>query len=319
MGYNNVKVEAVIASAAIGLLERDSILAGTIWRDAAADFRGKKNDTVSVRLPAYAVANKRTLRANASRVRSTLSERKVDISLDSDLQVDVALTDENQTLDVQSIVSDITAPSVGAIIRAIDEEIADTMESASYEVEIAWDSSNPYESLVDARIALDDHNVPDAGRFLVVGTELQAQLLKDELLVPVNVSGSSDTLRRGVIGQVGGFDVLVSKTLSPGVGFAYHRTAFALASRAPVVPQGVAWGQSVSSGGFAIRVMQHLTQDDDKDLLNIVFHDTWIGVGVVKDNGTIDQNGKFTPSVDPSNPANDKFVRAVKLGDVASS
>lgn len=319
MGYNNVKDEVAIGAAAIGLLERDSILAGTIWRDAAADFRGKKNDTISVRLPAYAVANKRTLRSNATRVRSTLAERKVDISLDTDLQVDVPLTDENQTLDVKSIVKDITAPSVGAIIRAIDEEIASTMEGASYEATISWSSTDPYESLVDARVALDDHNVPDAGRFLVVGTEMQAQLLKDDLLVQANTSGATQTLRRGVIGQVAGFDVMVSKTLSPDVGFAYHSTAFALASRAPVVPDGVAWGTSTSSGGFAIRVMQHLTQDDQKDLLNIVFHDTWIGVGVVKDNGTIDENGKFTPSVDPSNSANDKFVRAVKLGGTVSS
>src|SRR5690606_41810903 len=107
MGYNNVKVEAVIASAAIGLLERDSILAGTIWRDAAADFRGKKNDTVSVRLPAYAVANKHILRANASRVRTTLRQRNGDITQNSDLQAYDSLKDYNKTHDVQSIENDI--------------------------------------------------------------------------------------------------------------------------------------------------------------------------------------------------------------------
>src|SRR5690606_368397 len=284
MGYSNVKEQVAIASAAIGLLERDSVLANTVWRDAAADFRGKKDDTISVRLPAYAVANKRTLRANATRVRSTLYERKVDITLNA----------ETQPLDVQSTVRDITAPSAGAIIRAIDEEIADTMESASYAVTLDW-GADPYSALVDARVTLDDHNVPDTGRFLVVGTEVQSRLLKDELLVQANTSGSTQTLRRGVIGQVAGFDVLVSKTIAPDVGYAYHRTAFALAARAPVVPQGVAWGASMARDGFAIRVMQHLTQDDSKDLLNIVFHDTWIGVNAVKDNGSIDENGKFVP------------------------
>lgn len=317
MGYSNVKEQVAIASAAIGLLERDSVLANTVWRDAAADFRGKKDDTISVRLPAYAVANKRTLRANATRVRSTLYERKVDITLDADLQVDVPLTDENQTLDVQSIVRDITAPSAGAIIRAIDEEIADTMDSASYQVTLDW-GNDPYSALVDARVALDDHNVPDTGRFLVVGTEVQARLLKDELLVQANTSGSTQTLRRGVIGQVASFDVIPSNTIAPDVGYAYHRTAFALAARAPVVPQGVAWGASMARDGFAIRVMQHLTQDDSKDLLNIVFHDTWIGVNVVKDNGAIDENGKFVPSVNPDE-GSDLFVRAVAIGAASSS
>src|SRR5690554_3781142 len=317
MGYNNIKDQVAIASAAIALLERDSILAGTVWRDAAADFAGKKDDTISIRLPAYAVANKRTLRANATRNRSTLYERKVDITLDTDLHVDVPLTDENQTLDVQSIVRQVVAPATGAIIRAIDEEIAGVMEGASYAVTLDW-GSDPYAALVDARVALDDHNVPDVGRFLVVGTEVQAQLLKDELLVQANTSGSTQTLRRGVIGQVAGFDVLASKTIAPDVGFAYHRTAFALAARAPVVPSGVAWGQSVASDGFAVRVMQHLTQDDSKDLVNMVFHDTWIGVNVVTDNGTIDENGKFVPSVNPSE-GSDLFVRAVAIGAASSS
>ena len=314
MAYDPIRDEVAISNAALNLLTRDVMLAGTVWRDPVTDFARKKDETVSVYLPAYAVANKRALRANAARVRSTLHERKVDVSLTHDLQVDVPLTDENQTLDFTSLVSNVIAPSVGAIVRAYDEEIAAVMEGATYEVDVEWDSTSPYESLVDARVALDNASVPATGRFLVVGSQLAGQLLKDNLLVQANTSGSTQTLRNGVIGQVASFNVLQSAYLAPDVGFAYHQTAFALASRAPVVPQGVAWGNVQSSDGLAIRVMQHLADDGTGDLLNLVYHDSWFGCQPVTDSGSFNDDGKFIPSVDPDESGEgDLFVRAVKI------
>lgn len=320
MAFNPIQDQVAVANAALQLLVRDTMLAGTVWRDPvpAESFARKVNDTVSIYLPAYAVANKRTLRANNARVRSVLHERKVDVSLTNDLQVDVALTDENQTLDVRSLVTDVIAPATGAIVRAYDEEIAALMVGADYENELAW--GDPYETLVDARVTLDNMSVPATGRFLVVGSELFADLLKHELLVAVNTSGSAQTLRNGVVGSVAGFDVLTSAFLPADAGFAYHRTAYALASRAPVVPEGVAWGNVQSGGGFSIRVMQHLAQDGSGDLQNIVYHDSWFGASIVPDNGTINGEGKFIPAVEPDAGANeDLFVRAVKLGAITSS
>lgn len=314
MAYTPVRDEIHIANAALQLLIRDTMLAGTVWRDPVNDFARKKNETVSLYLPAYLTANKRTLRANDARVRSTPKERKVDIVLNKDLQVDVALSDENETLDVRSIVSDISAPSIGAIVRGYDEEIADLMEGADYENTVTWDSQDPYGSILEARQFLNDMSVPATGRFLVVGSELETELLASDRLSKANEAGDNSALRRAIIGTVAGFEVLTSQFLEPDVGFAYHRTAFALCSRAPKVPQGVAWGATAASNGFAVRVMQHLTQDSNKDLLNVVYHDSWFGLNVVTDSGEIGDNGKFVPSVDPDGEGQDDlFVRAVKI------
>lgn len=314
MSYDPSVDEIAIASTALNLLVRDTMLAGTVWRDPVTDFARKKNDTVSVYLPAYVTANKRSLRANAARQRMALKERKIDVSLDNDLQVDVPLTDENQTLDLESLARNVIAPSVGAIVRGYDEEVAAVMEGATYNTVLDWDESQPYDTLVDARVALDDASVPVTGRTLVVGSAFAGALLKDDLLVRADKSGSTQTLRQGVIGEVASFTVMTSPFLAPEVGFAYHPTAFALCSRAPVVPDGVAWGSVQSSGGFAIRVMQHLSDDGTGDLLNIVYHDSWFGCSVVTDNGAFDENGKFIPSEDPEDvSADDLLVRAVKL------
>ena len=317
MAFNPIQDQVAVANAALQLLVRDTMLAGTVWRDPvpAESFARKANDTVSIYLPAYAVANKRTLRGNNDRVRSVLHERKVDVSLTNDLQVDIALTDENQTLDVRSLTAGVIAPAVGAIVRAYDEELATLMAGATYANDVEWDVTDPYDSLVDARVHLDNASVPATGRFLVLGSQLFADLLKYKLLVTADTSGSTQTLRNGVVGSVAGFNVLTSAFLAPDEGYAYHQTAYALASRAPVVPEGVAWGNVQSGGGFSIRVMQHLAQNGAGDLQNIVYHDSWFGASVVTDNGFIDADGKFIPAVEPDDGPNaDLLVRAVKLG-----
>lgn len=318
-GFTPIQATKVVQTA-LALLERDTSLTTTVWRDAAGDFAGAKDETISIRLPAYAVANRRTLRANDARARSTLNQRKVDVTLTEDLQVDVPLTDENLTLDVESVARDVIAPAMSGIVRGYEETVADLMQDAAYNTVVAWDSAKPYDSLVDARLALDAASVPANDRFLVVGSDLAGDLLKSELLVQANTSGSTQTLRRGVIGEVASFTVMTSPFVDPDFGVAYHRTAFALASRAPVVPQGVAWGRSLSAGGFAIRVMQHLGQNGSGDLENLVYHDGWVGSNLVKDAGAFNDDGQFIPAVTPDPSGSDQlFVRAVGIGSVASS
>ena len=318
-GFTPIQATRVVQTA-LALLERDTSLAATVWRNAAGDFAGAKDETISIRLPAYAVANRRTLRANDTRVRSTLNQRKVDVTLTEDLQVDVPLTDENLTLDVESLARDVVAPAMSGIVRGYEETIATLMQSAVYDSVVGWDASSPYDTLVDARLALDAASVPANDRFLVVGSDLAGNLLKQDLLVQANTSGSTQTLRRGVIGEVASFTVLTSPFVAPDFGVAYHRTAFALANRAPVVPQGVAWGQSLSAGGFAIRVMQHLGQNGSGDLENLVYHDGWVGANTVSDAGAFNTDGQFVPSVTPDSGGSDLlFVRAVGLGAVSSS
>lgn len=89
-----------VVSTALGLLVRELSLPQTVWRDAAGDFRGAKDDTISIRVHAYAPARKRALRSGAGRTKDTLHERKVDVTLDTDVYKDVGITDEELTLDI---------------------------------------------------------------------------------------------------------------------------------------------------------------------------------------------------------------------------
>src|SRR5262245_22383321 len=98
MANKMIKAEAVIETS-LALLEREAVLGATVWRDAFGDFAGKKNDTVTIRLPAYAGrARTNALRSGASRTRDSLHERSVDVKLDTRVYKDVEVTDEEFTL-----------------------------------------------------------------------------------------------------------------------------------------------------------------------------------------------------------------------------
>ena len=194
------------------------------------------------------------------------------------------------------------------------------MQGATYEVELGWDSNEPYDTLVDARVALNDASVPMTNRFLVVGSGFEADLLKSDKLSDADRSGSTGAMRDASVGRIAGFEVLVSNFLAPDEAYAYHRTAYALNTRAPFVPQGVAFGASSSANGFAIRVMQHVSPDAGGSPINIAYHDAYVGTNIVEDHGEIDENGKFIPSVDPDLEAGTDrlFVRAVKINGSGS-
>jgi len=108
-----------IVSTALGLLTRESALPRTVWRDPVGDFAGAKNDTISVRLPAYAPARTRVLRSGSTRTKDTLNERKVDLTLDTDIYKDVGITDEQMNLDIRDFGVQVLNPIALGVVQEI--------------------------------------------------------------------------------------------------------------------------------------------------------------------------------------------------------
>jgi hypothetical protein len=71
--------------------------------------------------------------------------------------------------------------------------------------------TNVYDQLVvPSGVKLDQNNVPQAGRFLVVDPAAYGKLLLDTRFIKVNEAGTSAGLRNGVVGQAGGFVIMKS-------------------------------------------------------------------------------------------------------------
>jgi hypothetical protein len=292
-----IKAEQVAAQM-LGVLERDTVLAQFVWRDAVTDFKGAKNDTVSLRVPAYTTARTRTMRSNTAIVIDELDETKVDVTLDTHVYKAIRVTDEEMTLDIVNFGEQVTAPAMGSVVRKVDDSLATQFADASAEVTVNIDADDPYLAFVDARIALNNASVPMGQRFCAVGSNVEAAILKSDRLSKFDQSGSSDALREAVIGRMAGFTAVSCPGLDPDLAVFSHRTAFVLALVAPVVPAGASWGTTQTYRGMSLRVLRDYLPDDTNGPADRLLTDTFMGTGVVMDRGTIDADGKFQPSVD---------------------
>lgn len=65
-------------------------------------------------------------------------------------------------------------------------------------------------NLVNMKVKLDNANVPNQGRYVVVPPWYHGLLLQSDLFVRLDASGTTEGLRNGIVGRAFGFDVLVS-------------------------------------------------------------------------------------------------------------
>lgn len=309
-----------VAATALGVLERSITVPRLVWRDAGGDFRGAAGDAVTIRVPAYTEARTRSLRSGATRTKDSLAERRVVLTLDTNVYKVVAITDENLTIDVTAFEDQVIAPIAASIARGIEDVLVDTIQGATYAYEFDLDPNGTpgtdittfYGAAVEARRRLNNARVPMTDRFMIVGSSIEAIALQEPQLVSMERIGTNEGVREGVIGRIAGFEVVPCPALDPDEAYAFHRTAYALSIQAPAVPRGAPWGETRAWNGFAIRLVQVLDPDT---VVDNVHADVFVGADVVTDYGAVDSNGVFTPAQTITDLDTDPrvFVRAVKI------
>lgn len=250
----------VVNRTAIGLLLREVVLPHIVWTNGVGDFAGAYNDTITIRIPARAVARKRTLRGTGGArtiTLDTLTEDSIAVTLTDDVYSAVPVTDEELTLDITDFGVQILGPQVRAVVEQLESDIAAMIQGAAYEttVNAGTAAGDTWVAYVAARKALNLANVPMAGRTLVGGAGWEAALLTDPQFSRFDATGdsSASALRDARIGRIGGTDFVTSNALREGEAYLFHKSAFIFANRAPVVPAGVPFGNSQSSESLALR------------------------------------------------------------------
>lgn len=290
----------VIARAALGLLMRDIVLPALVWRDPEKEFAGKIGDTVTVRLPARATARTRNLRDHATPITvDDLTETAIPVALTTDVYHAAAVNDEELTLDIDDFGERVLMPQVKAVGEGLENMLATAMTGAAYPTTLAVGAADFYDIAVDSRTALNKALVPTTERFMVLGADLEAKALKSPKLTDTDKSGSDSALREARLGRIGGFETYLSMAIPANVGFAFHRTAYVLANRAPQVPQGATAGGAETYKGFSLRWIRDYDAPfmRDRSVVN-----SYVGAGIVADG----------PDGADAGTAPD-FVRAVKI------
>jgi hypothetical protein len=307
----------VVVGAVLGALQRDIVLPQLVWVDPGGDFKGAKNDTITLSIPAVTSSRKRAMRSGTTRTRDHLSEGKVSLTLDTNLYKDIEITDEELTLDINDFGRQVLRPISTSMAEGWEEEIADTMDSASYAQEVVWDDSDPHGVFADCGLALDLARVPTSGRFIALGSRLANAAIKSDQLRRYDSAGDSAgaALKSATVTALAGFDRIVTVPgLDPDAGYAFHRTAYAASSKVPVVPAGVAWGTSMASNGFAMRAIRQFDGSAD-GWVDILGFDAFVGSGIVEDHGEFGDDGRWVPAAEPDNDDGTdlEFIRAVKI------
>lgn len=257
-----------IAATAVGILERLIILPSLVERWDGNMFKGVKNETVYRRIPPRTKARQKALReTGVGRVILTddLAEGLIPVTLDTHTYHATDLTDENLTLDITNFGQQVLVPQVRSIAEQLESDIMDEIAEAGNYVtglnKISWNpggaqtafaAKDAFAMAVRARQILTKAHVPEAGRVLLVGSDIEAAFLLDPTIRPgMSFSGlGEDALRRAQIGQVANFTIVSHPLVPDNKAYAFSRSAFIQAVVAPVVPDGVGFGASAGSDGY---------------------------------------------------------------------
>lgn len=262
MAHTFVKPEVIVASA-LGQLVDKLLLARLVTRKSGADFVGAKDDTINQRIPALLDARTYAFRNDRSNpiVTDELTELSIPIVLNQMPYSAVALTDEQLTLDIRDLTEQVIKPQADAIAKWLDALVGTLMAAGTdYKntISVTEGSSDPWDDvIVEARRLLNVENVPADNRVLLLGADVEAWFLKQDLFKKANESGSRSVLENAVIGRLGGFTLIGNcNAVASDSAFAFHPSAYVLANMAPRVPIGVKAGATQEYEGFSLRWIQ---------------------------------------------------------------
>lgn len=287
-----------VVDTAIKLLQREIILPQLVWLNGVGDFSGKYNDTINVRVPAAISASRMLWRAGqsghpnsgASRTIQTsdLTEDTFPVTLTHRSYTAVNLTDEQLIMDIHDFASQVLSRQVRAVAEDLENGLASTIVGADYATNnmfINADSNALWSAIVDGRRKLNDRFVDRTQRRLVVGSAVEAALLKDPTFQRYDSTGETPSaLRDAVIGRIANMDVVVSDALPHGNAYMFHPTAFIMVSRPPAAPQGASFTSAASAAGLAVRWLMDYdySQTTDRSLV-----DTFVGYKAVADPNSV--------------------------------
>lgn len=268
---NDLYTPTQVAAVAAALAKDDSFLTALVSRDFQDDLAAAVGKTVDVRVPSALIARDRDVdETTAAIVLDSLSERTVPVSLDSHVYNAVVLSEGDVTLRLEDFSSRVLRPQVEAVIDKLEHLVAEKLRAVPLDTAVEYDAANPVSVFTQIRAKLRKNGVPATGLVAVVGTDVYAALLDAKAITNASESGSTAALREAQVGLVRGFTIVESTRIPEDEIVAFHRSAFTLAVRAPKVPEGASFGETISDSGYALRYLRDYdaTHTADRSLVS---------------------------------------------------
>ena len=254
---------SLISSTAVGLLTRNLLLPMTVTRESGLNFSGATGDTVNIRVRAK-IAARTQATPGAAITYDDVTEETVPLQV-GHLYNATKIPDEAMTWSIENFGVQILEPQMAGIAEGAENAVATVMNTLTNDAStVVTDSATAKAGVLEARETLTRASVPLGDRYLAVSPEFGTHLFGVDEFVRYDAREDGSALQTGTLGRILGFTVVETPALDAGEAVAYHRSAFAFASFAPVVPAGVPTGSQAQYGGIGMRWVR----DYDPDVLS---------------------------------------------------
>lgn len=267
----------IIAREALMVLRNNAVMANLVHRDYSSEFVAGVGNTITIRKPASFVAKEFDTDIEVQ----DASEESATVKMDKHLDVSFAVTSKQMTMDIEDFSKQLLIPAMQAFLNKIDGYLLTLAKGVTNSVTATEDARN---DIVDARAFLTKAAAPLTDRNLVVGSDMEADLLKTDLFVSAEKVGDDGTaLREASLGRKLGLDCYVDQNAdTAGIGgVAFHKNAFALVTRPLAAPSGAGKAAIVDYDGFGLRVVYDYDINKKTDVVSI---DMLCGVATLNKN-----------------------------------
>ncbi|MDT0179937.1 P22 phage major capsid protein family protein [Microbacterium sp. ARD31] len=279
-----------LATVAAKLAGADFNLAKLISTNAAADFAEGTGATVRIPVPGAIPTHSKLIGDKSTAlIADELAEKYIDVTLTDHLYSLTVLSEGDLSLELEDYARQVLAPQTRAIAAKIEALTAATMSATPETTSVAYSATAPAKAITAARRILRTNGVPESAKlFAAVGASVYADLLDAPASAGFDANGKT----------VRGVEVIESTRLADSAIAVFIPEAFALVARAPKVPQGAAYGASITTPvfddkrgvSFAVRVINDYDSNvaADRSLVSSFVKVAAMPLPVDRENGTVD-------------------------------
>jgi hypothetical protein len=271
---------SVVAKMALANLITKSVMLPLVHRDYEEEFVQGAGDTVTVRKPATFVSQEFT----GTVVPQNVTESSVAVVLNHHRDITINIGAKERALDIKDFQEQVITPAMEAHAKAVDQDILTFRNDIVQEVGTngstptglsgtnEWDWTNP-RCMIDAGRVLDQRDVPESERYVVLGSTTSAKWLGDDILAKASDRGDIRGRADAYLGnRLWGFEPYKSNNVTGGdseISVGFHRTAVAFVSRPLMIPEGAARAEYVTQGGIGMRVVYGYDISTKKDEISL--------------------------------------------------
>lgn len=284
---NDLVTPKLIATEMLPALLESETITRLLTRDfQTALLQRSKGQTVEFRVPGTFVA-KDFNHTDGIEIQ-TMTETTRELRLDNITDVSFEVTDTEATFEVDSLTRQFFLPAATALSRGITlAALKELQDLAGREVGAGSNTTTrPYSIktsrvLIEAGKVLDDALAPPSQRYALIGGNMKADWVGEDIVLHADKSGSTAALRQASVGQqLFDFDVYKTTdiktpagTPAPGaptteVGVAFHQGALAFASGKLAMADG-AESYVIARDGLSLRVIKQYDIHHKKSIFSV--------------------------------------------------